>query len=82
MYPYLVFYSHNTFFRIIFFLIQFGGGRTIRPGDVLETDEEKAVKEARTKELIAAYKKKFGLTIDAKLKSECEMVSLVKNKHY
>ncbi|KGN51107.1 uncharacterized protein LOC101215292 [Cucumis sativus] len=51
----------------------FGGGRTIRPGDVLETDEEKAVKEARTKELIAAYKKKFGLTIDAKLKSECEM---------
>lgn len=50
----------------------FGGGRTIRPGDVLETDEEKAAKEARTKELIAAYKKKFGLSIDAKLKSECE----------
>ncbi|XP_008465728.1 uncharacterized protein LOC103503340 [Cucumis melo] len=51
----------------------FGGGRTIRPGDVLETDEEKAAKEARTKELIAAYKRKFGLTIDAKLKSECEV---------
>ncbi|KAF7824660.1 Cytochrome b5 [Senna tora] len=50
----------------------FGGGRTIRPGEVLETVEEKAAKEARTKELIAAYKKKIGLNIDAKLKSECE----------
>lgn len=48
---------------------------------MLETDEEKAAKEARTKELIAAYKKKFGLSIDAKLKSECEGVSLIRNKY-
>ncbi|KAL9296386.1 hypothetical protein ACSQ67_022282 [Phaseolus vulgaris] len=50
----------------------FGGGRVIRPGEVLETEEEKAVKEARTKQLLAAYKKKYGLNIDPKLKSECE----------
>ncbi|PIA53485.1 hypothetical protein AQUCO_00900228v1 [Aquilegia coerulea] len=50
----------------------FGGGRTIRPGDVLETEEEKAAKDARTKELLAAYKKKTGLNIDPKLKASCE----------
>ncbi|KAK7257975.1 hypothetical protein RIF29_32331 [Crotalaria pallida] len=50
----------------------FGGGRVIRPGEVLETEEEKAIKEARTKQLIAAYKKEIGLNIDPKLKSECE----------
>lgn len=53
---------------------QFGGGRVIRPGDVLETTEDRAAKEARTRELLAAYKKKMGLSIDAKLKSECEKV--------
>ncbi|RYR69769.1 hypothetical protein Ahy_A03g016322 isoform D [Arachis hypogaea] len=50
----------------------FGGGRTIRPGEVLETEEERAAKDARTKQLLAAYKKKTGLVIDPKLKSECE----------
>ncbi|CAJ1933582.1 unnamed protein product [Sphenostylis stenocarpa] len=50
----------------------FGGGRVIRPGEVLETEEEKAVKEAHTKQLLAAYKKKIGMNIDPKLKSECE----------
>ncbi|KAL3719130.1 hypothetical protein ACJRO7_004130 [Eucalyptus globulus] len=50
----------------------FGGGRTIRPGDVLETAEDRAAKDAHTRELVAAYKKKMGLNIDAKLKSECE----------
>lgn len=48
----------------------------IRPGEVLETAEEKAAKEARTKQLLAAYKKKIGLNIDPKLKSECEEVSI------
>lgn len=52
----------------------FGGGRTIRPGDVLETAEDRAAKDARTRELVAAYKKKMGLNIDAKLKSECEKI--------
>ncbi|XP_057748981.1 uncharacterized protein LOC130967939 [Arachis stenosperma] len=50
----------------------FGGGRTICPGEVLETEEERAAKDARTKQLLAAYKKKTGLVIDPKLKSECE----------
>ncbi|GAU47608.1 hypothetical protein TSUD_90130 [Trifolium subterraneum] len=52
----------------------FGGGKVIRPGDILETDEEKAAKEARTKMQLAAYKKKYGLNIDPKLKSECEEI--------
>ncbi|KAE9616495.1 hypothetical protein Lal_00035092 [Lupinus albus] len=52
----------------------YGGGRVIRPGEVLETEEEKAVKEARTKQLLAAYNKEVGLNIDPKLKSECEEV--------
>ncbi|XP_042517543.1 uncharacterized protein LOC122091593 [Macadamia integrifolia] len=50
----------------------FGGGRTIRPGEVLETAEDKAAKQARTRQLLTAYKNKMGLVIDPKLKSECE----------
>ncbi|KAL5543679.1 hypothetical protein UlMin_007463 [Ulmus minor] len=50
----------------------FGGGRVINPGQALETAEEKAAKEARTRELLAAYKSQIGLNIDPKLKSECE----------
>ncbi|XP_008245282.1 PREDICTED: uncharacterized protein LOC103343400 isoform X1 [Prunus mume] len=50
----------------------FGGGRVIHPGEVLETAEEKAAKEARTRQLVAAYKSKMGMNIDPKLRSECE----------
>ncbi|KAI5388460.1 hypothetical protein KIW84_074231 [Lathyrus oleraceus] len=50
----------------------FGGGKVIRPGEVLETAEEKATKEERTKQMLAAYKKKYGLNIDPKLKAECQ----------
>ncbi|KAK1278816.1 hypothetical protein QJS04_geneDACA016633 [Acorus gramineus] len=50
----------------------FGGGRTIRPGEVLETAEDRAAKEARTRQLIASYKKKMGITIDRKTRYECE----------
>lgn len=53
---------------------QFGGGRSIRPGEALESLEDKAAKEARTKELIASYKNRMGLNIDAKTKAECEKV--------
>lgn len=52
----------------------YGGGRTLRPGEALETAEERAAKEARTRQLIAAYKSQIGLNIDPKLKSECEKV--------
>ncbi|CAL5330616.1 unnamed protein product [Camellia sinensis] len=50
----------------------FGGGRVIRPGEVLETSENKSAKEEHTRELLAAYKSKVGLSIDPKLKSECK----------
>ncbi|KAJ0978863.1 hypothetical protein J5N97_014337 [Dioscorea zingiberensis] len=50
----------------------FGGGRVIRPGEQLETAEDKAVKEKRTKELISAYREKMGLKIDPQTKLECE----------
>ncbi|KAG4377467.1 hypothetical protein GLYMA_18G124100v4 [Glycine max] len=54
----------------------FGGGRVICPGEVLESKEEKVVKEARTKQLLAAYNNKTGLNVDPKLKSECEELSI------
>ncbi|XP_024028055.1 uncharacterized protein LOC21391965 [Morus notabilis] len=50
----------------------FGGGRVINPGQALETADEKAAKEARTRKLIADYKKKVGMNIDPKLKSACK----------
>ncbi|OWM72848.1 hypothetical protein CDL15_Pgr021154 [Punica granatum] len=53
---------------------KYGGGRNIRPGEALETAEERAAKDARTRELLAAYKKKIGLNVDPKLKIECEKV--------
>lgn len=52
----------------------FGGGRVIQPGDSLETEEDRAAKDKRTRQLIAEYKKKMGLNIDAKLKAECEKI--------
>ncbi|XP_027163200.1 uncharacterized protein LOC113763564 [Coffea eugenioides] len=50
----------------------YGGGKNIRPGEVLETAADRATKEARTKQLLAAYESKIGLSIHPKLKSECE----------
>lgn len=50
----------------------FGGGKTILPGDKLETEEARAAKDERTKQLIAAYRKSIGLNVDPKVKLECE----------
>ncbi|CAK7325045.1 unnamed protein product [Dovyalis caffra] len=50
----------------------FGGGKTIRPGDELETAEARAAKEEHTKKLLAAYRKSIGLNVDPKVKSDCE----------
>ncbi|PNT52291.1 hypothetical protein POPTR_001G024200v4 [Populus trichocarpa] len=50
----------------------FGGGKTIRPGDELETAEARAAKDERTKQLIAAYRKSIGLNVDPNVKLECE----------
>ena len=84
IYLYLFLYYHDTdanivrtiyySYYILFLDIQFGGGRVIRPGEVLETADDKADKEARTRQLLAAYKTKIGLNIDPKLKSECDQV--------
>jgi hypothetical protein len=53
---------------------QYGGGRTIRPGESLETEEERQVREAKTQKLLANYKKKMGLDVDPKIKAEAEQV--------
>nr|GMD38233.1 uncharacterized protein LOC109155969 isoform X2 [Ipomoea batatas] len=50
----------------------FGGGRNLNPGEALETTEEKAAKQARSRQLLAAYKAKKGLVIEPKLKLECQ----------
>ncbi|XP_075473818.1 uncharacterized protein LOC142504856 [Primulina tabacum] len=50
----------------------YGGGRTIRPGEALESKEERAAKEARTRQLLDAYKSITGLNIDPELKAVCE----------
>lgn len=60
--------------RDILFWFKFGGGRTLQPGDSIETAEEKIAREARTKKLLTAYKESIGLNIDPKLKLECEKV--------
>jgi hypothetical protein len=53
---------------------QYGGGRTIRPGESLETPQEKEAREARTKKLLDDYRRKMGLDIDPELKMQCEKV--------
>ncbi|XP_073038412.1 uncharacterized protein [Primulina eburnea] len=50
----------------------YGGGRTIRPGEALESKEERAAKEARTRQMLDAYKSITGLNIDPELKAVCE----------
>lgn len=55
---------------------QYGGGRTIRPGESLETEEERKISEARTQKLLADYRKKRGLDVDPKVKAKAERVRL------
>ncbi|CAH9127124.1 unnamed protein product [Cuscuta epithymum] len=50
----------------------FGGGRTLKPGEELETAEVKAAKDARTRQLLVAYKSKMGMTVDPRLELESE----------
>ncbi|KAH9568890.1 hypothetical protein CY35_03G102400 [Sphagnum magellanicum] len=52
----------------------YGGGRTIRPGESLETPQEKEAREARTKKLLDDYRRKMGLDIDPELKMQCEKI--------
>ncbi|KAF8719931.1 hypothetical protein HU200_024697 [Digitaria exilis] len=49
----------------------YGGGRNIRLGGETQSAEEKAAKDKRTKELIAAYRNRQNMVVDAKTKAEC-----------
>ncbi|GJM88440.1 hypothetical protein PR202_ga04500 [Eleusine coracana subsp. coracana] len=49
----------------------YGGGRNIRLGGETLSAEEKAAKDKQTRELIAAYRNRQNMVIDAKTKEEC-----------
>lgn len=49
----------------------YGGGRNIRQGGETQSAEEKAAKDKRTKELIAAYRNRQSTIVDAKTKAVC-----------
>ncbi|CAM0955768.1 unnamed protein product [Alopecurus aequalis] len=49
----------------------YGGGRNISLGGETQTAEEKAAKDKRTRELLAAYMGGRNKTMDAKTKAEC-----------
>ena len=55
-------------------LHQYGGGRNISLGGETLTAEEKAAKDKRTRELLAAYMGGRNKTMDAKTKAECTEV--------
>ncbi|KAG0607390.1 hypothetical protein M758_8G024500 [Ceratodon purpureus] len=50
----------------------YGGGRNIKPGQKLETEEEKIARETKTKKLLDDYKKKLGLDMAPKDRARCE----------
>lgn len=56
--------------------MQYGGGRNIKPGQTLETEEEKIARETKTKKLLDDYKKKLGLDMAPKDRARCERVSI------
>ncbi|CAL5221509.1 g3713 [Coccomyxa viridis] len=43
---------------------EFGGGRTLKPGEALETEEAKAARRKRVAEKLSSYKKEAGLLVD------------------
>ncbi|XP_006654339.3 zinc finger CCCH domain-containing protein 18 isoform X1 [Oryza brachyantha] len=49
----------------------YGGGRNIRLGGEAQSAKEKAAKDKRTRELIAAYTNSQNMIVDAKTKAEC-----------
>ena len=56
-------------------LHQYGGGRNISLGGETQSAEEKAAKDKRTRELLAAYLGGRNKTLDAKTKAECTEVN-------
>lgn len=56
---------------------QYGGGRNIKPGQKLETEDEKVARETKTKKLLDDYKKMLGLDMTPKDRARCERVSFL-----
>mmetsp|Transcript_9630 Transcript_9630/g.27560 ORF Transcript_9630/g.27560 Transcript_9630/m.27560 type:complete len:490 (+) Transcript_9630:325-1794(+) len=50
----------------------YGGGRTINPGDAIESEEDKKAREASVRERVMAYKVSQGLVIDETTNAKCE----------
>ncbi|GJP30521.1 hypothetical protein CLOM_g3691, partial [Closterium sp. NIES-68] len=50
----------------------YGGGRTIRPGEALETEEEKKEREEKTRRLLDEYNRRMGFKMDPAVKAACE----------
>lgn len=48
---------------------------------MLEAEQDREAKNERTRQLLAAYKKKVGLNVDPKLRSECEKVLKILSNH-
>ena len=56
--------------------MQYGGGRNIKPGQKLETEEERVARETKTKKLLDEFMKKLGLDMASKDQARCEKVSM------
>lgn len=52
----------------------YGGGRNIKPGQVLETEEEAAARGKRVSEALAQYRKAAGLDIDPVIEKEATLL--------
>lgn len=49
----------------------YGGGRNIKPGEALETEEEAAARKERVSTAMAAYRKASGLVVDPVVEADC-----------
>jgi len=52
----------------------YGGGRNLKPGQALETEEQKAAREKAYREALSAYRAKAGLDIDPELEEQAEVL--------
>eukprot|EP00271_Cylindrocystis_brebissonii_P021813 TRINITY_DN8034_c0_g1_i1.p1 TRINITY_DN8034_c0_g1~~TRINITY_DN8034_c0_g1_i1.p1 ORF type:complete len:559 (-),score=84.98 TRINITY_DN8034_c0_g1_i1:254-1930(-) len=50
----------------------YGGGRTIQPGQTLESEDDKAARDLKTRQLLEEYRRLSGLDIDPKIQAECK----------
>ncbi|KAL2898362.1 Hyaluronan synthase 2 [Bienertia sinuspersici] len=64
---------------------KFGSAATSESATSSQEEKDKAAKEARSRELIAAYKRKMGVNMDPNIKAECEKAeggtAILSNSH-